>query len=204
VGRAWLRLLAWAFRTGGRFKGEKFVRMVETARINEALDPGRETRFVVQDGSALVDLLASAEADFYRGVFDEAGLGRLVQYLAGHRRIPFAHWWRFIRQAPEVWLVSVLHLAHPPVPDVIVFVSSGGVGSPGGPADAASPTSSAAERLEEAYRRVGGVLGRGRRVDFVEIEAAAADLDAVAGRIEKKGTDSFSDENRPVPSSPRP
>jgi hypothetical protein len=57
--------------------------MVERARTDEALQDGRSARFVVSDGSPLVDLLAWGEADFYEGSFDEKGLQQLLLYLSG-------------------------------------------------------------------------------------------------------------------------
>ena len=48
----------WAFRTGGMYRGNRFAEMIERARVDEALQDGRTARFVVGDGSPLVDLLA--------------------------------------------------------------------------------------------------------------------------------------------------
>jgi hypothetical protein len=107
------RALAWAFRTGGMYRGNKFASMVERARVDEALQDGRTARFVVGDGCPLVDLLAWGEADFYSGAFDEKGLQQLLLYVSGQRRIPLGTWARFVRKAPEVWLLNVFDLAHP-------------------------------------------------------------------------------------------
>ena len=122
--RVWPALLASLFRTGGLLKRARFAEMVERARLDEALAHGRTVRFLASDGSALVDLLAWAEADFYAGKFDEAGLRELLHYLTGERRIRLRQWPRFARRATEVWLLNVLDLARPPVPDVLVLVEA--------------------------------------------------------------------------------
>jgi 1-acyl-sn-glycerol-3-phosphate acyltransferase len=195
--RAWLGLLARLFRTGGMFKGQRFAEMVDRAQINEALDRAAATRFVVTDGNALVDLLAWAEADFYEGVFDEAGLNHLLEYLAHHKRIPFAHWWRFIRKAPEVWLVNILELAQPPVPDLVVLATHP-------PARLMESLRARGEelrpfenesflgKLQEAYSHVGKVLAKRHRVECLEVDLSREDVDSVAARIEsisRKRTD---------------
>ncbi|MDX1389545.1 MAG: lysophospholipid acyltransferase family protein, partial [Acidobacteriota bacterium] len=69
--RWWLGLAASTLRAGRLYRGSKFVEMVERANVSEALVHARKGRFVVSDGSALVDRLAWADADFYRGVFEE-------------------------------------------------------------------------------------------------------------------------------------
>ena len=56
------------------------------------------------------------------GVFDEGELNRVVEYLAGKQKIPLGKWWRFIRRAPEVWLVNEWSLVRPPIPTVLVLV----------------------------------------------------------------------------------
>ena len=87
------------------------MRMVERAQVDEALSGGEVTRFVVTDGSALVDLMAWAEADFYQNRFDENEVNHLMQYLAGQKNIRVASWWKFIRKAPEIWLINVFAAA---------------------------------------------------------------------------------------------
>jgi len=124
LSRASIGFLARVLRTGGLHKGSKFAEMVERARIDSAFDHGRIARFVVGDGNALVDVLAWAEAEVYNGVFDASEMQRLVDYLTGRRRIPARKWWRFIRHAPEVWLLNALDLARPPVPDMIVMLKT--------------------------------------------------------------------------------
>lgn len=113
--------LASLFRTSGLFKGYKFAEMVERARIDEAMEDGRSARFVVGDGNPLVDVLAWAKAYFYREKFDDKEVQQLLRYVAGKRRIPAAQWWKFIRKAPEVWLLNFFDLARPPCPDVLVI-----------------------------------------------------------------------------------
>lgn len=119
--RAWPAALAWAFRTGGIYRGDRFAAMVERARVDEALEDGRRARFVVGHGSPLVDLLVWAEAGLYRGVFDDKELQQVMLYLSGQRRIPWRLAWRFARRAPEVWLLNVFDLARLHVPDLLVL-----------------------------------------------------------------------------------
>lgn len=188
-GRAWFDLLAWLFRTGGWFAGEKFSKMVEQAQISEALGLRPATRFAVTEGNPLADLLAWADADFYEGVFDESGLNHIMQYLAGQKRIPFAHWWRFIRKAPEVWLVSVFRLAQPPVPDVLVHVS---VPVPRlmarlrshGEALLPHENEPFLAKLQEGYRQVGNVLKKRRKVELFEFDAANTEIDQIVDEVE--------------------
>jgi 1-acyl-sn-glycerol-3-phosphate acyltransferase len=176
------KLLAFAFRTGARNRGEKFADMIERARVDEALQDGQRARFVVSEGSPLVDLLAWAEADFYSGSFDEKGLQQLLLFVSGARRIPLGQWARFVRKAPEVWLLNVFDLAQPPPPDVLVLTSR-------------PPDSSLESELQDGYQRVAAVL-RKRRVDVVELQAgnldverAAADVEAICLRLASKGAE---------------
>jgi 1-acyl-sn-glycerol-3-phosphate acyltransferase len=182
-------LLARAFRTGGLYRGSRFADMVGRARVDEALGDGRSARFVVGDGSPIVDLLAWAEADFYSGVFDEKGLQHLMHYLSGQRKIPLAQWARFVRRAPEVWLLNTFDLAHPPVPDLVVLLTrppalaiqrlrSRGV--------ALEPWQNEAflGKLQEAYRQVVGVLRKPGRVEVLEIDADETRTEEAAERIE--------------------
>lgn len=192
------RALAWAFRTGGLFRGNKFAVMVERARVEEALQGGRAARFVTSLGSPLVDLLAWAEADFYSGQFDEKGLQRILLYLSGQRRVPVDEWPRFVKKAPEVWLLNVFDLAQPPAPDVLVLVTAG-------PAETIARVRASGRalepweneaflgRLQEAYRQVAAVL-RKRRIEVIELadaesaaESAIDAIDAVARRASPKG-----------------
>jgi len=194
------KALAWAFRTGGLYRGNKFADMVQRARVDEALQDGRTCQFVVGDGSPLVDLLAWGEADFYSGTFDEKGLQRLFLYISGERRIPLGQWTRFVRKAPEVWLLNVFDLAHPPAPDVLVLITRD-------PAKAAEQARARGRepgfweneaflgKLQEGYRQVAAVL-RKRRIEVVELEArgldaarAASEIEAVCRRLALKGTE---------------
>lgn len=187
-GRFWPRALAWAFRTGGLYRGNTFAEMVARARVDEALEDGRTARFVVGDGSPLVDLLAWAEADFYSGVFDEKGLQRIGAFLSGERRIPWREWGTFIRRAPEVWLLNVFDLAHPPSPDVIVLttrrpeVVMERLRARG---RALQPHQNEAflTELQEAYLHVAAALKK-RRIEVVEVDAEALDLPVVADAVD--------------------
>ena len=188
--RSWLGLLAWIFRTSGRFQGSKFGELVERAAIDEALDHGRAARVVVGGGNALVDLLAWAEADFYRGIFDESGQAELMHYLAHERNIPFRKWWRLIRKAPEVWLLNVFDLARLLAPDVVVLLNLS-------PAQAMQRLRSRGRelqpfeneeflgRLQEAYRKVAGVLRKRRRTEVLDFDLAATAPDEIAEQVEQ-------------------
>ena len=170
--RAWPSLLAWLFHRGGAHARARFAEMVERARVDEALEHGRTTRFVATDGNALVDLLAFAEATFYARKFDEAEMRRLLDYLRGERRIPLRQWPRFLRKATEVWLLNVLDLVRPPAPDILVLLHF--------PAGELSP---ALARLQEAYFFVGGALRR-RRVQVLEVDPADRSPAQVVAEIE--------------------
>ena len=182
------RALAWLLRTGGMYRGNKFAQMVRRARVDEALQDGRTARFVVGDGSPLVDLLAWGEADFYSGSFDEKGLLQLLLYVSGQRRIPFGQWARFIRKAPEVWLLNVVDLAQPPAPDVLVLTTRDArstmerIRSRG---RALEPWENEAflSTLQEGYRQVASVL-RKRRIEVIELDALDLEIDRAADEIE--------------------
>jgi 1-acyl-sn-glycerol-3-phosphate acyltransferase len=194
------KALAWAFRTGGMFRGNKFAEMVERARVDEALQDGRTARFVVGDGSPLVDLLAWCEADFYSGSFDEKGLQQLLLYVSGERRIPVGQWPRFVRKAPEVWLLNVVDLAHPPAPDLVVWIRR----DPAAAMERIRGKGRALEsweneaflgRLQEGYRQVASVL-RKRRIEVIELDAvdldparAAEEIEAACRRLALKGAE---------------
>jgi hypothetical protein len=192
--RAWLGLLAGAFRTGGMFRGSRFAEMIERARMDESLEDGRTARFVVEDGNALADMMAWAEAELYRGVFDERGLHHMRLYLSGQRRLPFRQWWNYVRKAPEVWLLNTFDLARLRAPDVLVLLRVD-------PADAMRWRRSRGESLEpyenepflaklqEAYVQVAEMLRRGG-VEVVSIEGA--DIEPVtAGEIVERACARF-------------
>jgi 1-acyl-sn-glycerol-3-phosphate acyltransferase len=183
------RALAWGFRTGGMYRGNRFAEMIERARVDEALQDGRTARFVVGDGNPLVDLLAWGEADFHSGEFDEKGLQQLRLYVSGERRIPFGKWTRFIRKAPEVWLLNVFDLAHPPAPDVLVLITR----DPGSAMERLRSKGRALEsweneaflgRLQDGYRQVAAAL-RKRRTEVVELDALDLDIGRAAESIEQ-------------------
>jgi 1-acyl-sn-glycerol-3-phosphate acyltransferase len=182
---AFLGPFARIFRMGGKFRGQKFTKLVERTQLDEAFYQGHDYEQLISDGNGLVDLISWAEADFYRGKFDEAGINHLMQYLAGHKKIPFGRWWEFIRKAPGVWLINIFDLARPPVPDVLVVVGTS--------VDAQMERlRSMGEELElyqneeflarwqEAYRHVGRVLKRRRRLRLLEVDASELGLDEIA------------------------
>jgi len=180
--------LAWVLRTGGMYRGNKFAQMVRRARVDEALQDGRTARFVVGDGSPLVDLLAWGEADFYSGAFDEKGLQQLLHYVSGQRRLPAGQWVRFIRKAPEVWLLNVFDLAQPPAPDVLVLTTRDAgsamerIRSRGRELESWE-NEAFLGRLQEGYRQVASVF-RKRRIEVVELDALDLDVDRAAEEIE--------------------
>ena len=182
------RALARAFRTGGLYRGNKFAEMIRRARVDEALQDGRSARFVVGDGTPLVDLLAWGEADFYSGAFDEKGLQQLLLFVSGARRIPVSQWLRFVRKAPEVWLLNVFDLAQPPAPDLLVLTTR----DPGSAMERLRSRGRALEpwenegflgRLQDGYKQVASIL-RKRRIEVVELDALDLDVDRAAETIE--------------------
>ena len=64
--------------------------------------------------------------EFYRDVFGDSEMHRLMKYLAGEQKIPLNKWWRFLRRAPEVWLISELDLARLPMQSKNVLPGQGG------------------------------------------------------------------------------
>ena len=144
---------------------------------------------MVTNRSALVDVLAWAEADFYEGRFDESGLNHLLQYLSGQKKIRPGNWWRFIRNAPEVWLVNMFDLARPPVPNVLVYLSL--------PASTlmqqlrshgeelqSHENEAFMERLQEGYRSVGEVLRKRHKVELFDYDLSTVDPETIVDEIE--------------------
>jgi hypothetical protein len=183
------RALAWAFRTGGLYRGNRFAEMIQRARVDEALQDGRTARFVVGDGNPLVDLLAWGEAEFYTGSFDEKGQQQLLLYVSGERRIPLSKWTRFIRKAPEVWLLSVFDLAQPPAPDVLVLTTR----DPASLMERIRSQGRVLEsweneaflgRLQEGYRQIAAAL-RKRRIEVVTLDALDLDVGRAAEGVER-------------------
>lgn len=186
--RVWPAFLAWAFRTSGLFKGYKFAEVVERARLDEAFGDGRLARYVVGDGNALVDLLAWADADFYRGKFDDREAKQVLRYLSGERRIPFRRWGRFVRKAPELWLLNTFDLARPPVPDLLAYVRLApseilqrrrARGVPLG----GHERTGFLEDLDRAYASVGQTLRRGSRTALLTLDAGDVGIQELARRI---------------------
>jgi hypothetical protein len=158
------------------FRGQRMAELVERASVNEVLDQGSEWRFVVEERSPLVEWLARADAEQPGDGLGEAELGRRLQYLTGLKKIPLSQWWRYLRQAPEIWLVSALELVRSPMPSLLVHV--------------AAPSTQTDERLRRAHAAVGAVLRRRGRVGLLEVdpgrdgeEAAAAAVDAACRRL---------------------
>lgn len=188
-GRAWLGLLAKLFRTREPFRGERFVELVEGVWVDEALDRSGKYRFVVQDGNALVDLMARISADPGRGPFDDHEQTHLLQYLTGQKKVPLRSWWRYARKAPEVWLLNVLNLARPPVPGVLVHASLPSTEVLRSLRSAGTPRTGLEneadlERLQTSYGTVGAVLRRRRRVELVEVDGSAVNDEELSRRVE--------------------
>jgi 1-acyl-sn-glycerol-3-phosphate acyltransferase len=194
------KALAWAFRTGGMYRGNRFAEMIERARLDEALQDGRTARFVVGDGSPLVDLLAWGEAEIYGGAFDEKGQQQLLLYVSGERRIPVSQWARFIRKAPGVWLLNVFDLAHPPTPDVLVLIQRDArsvmerIRSQGRVFESWE-NETMLGRLQEGYNQVAAAL-RKRRIEVITLDAldldvgrAAEEVEAACRRLALKGVE---------------
>lgn len=186
--RAWLGVLAAVFRTGPRFKGQRFVELVERAQINEALSQGRDTRFVVEEGSVLADLLAAALAG-RRPVAEEREGRDLLLYLVGEKKVPLGKAWRTIRGAPEIWLINTFNLTRATVPEILVHATM--------PASRVMQrlrsegvellpyqTESGLERLQDAYREAAERLRRRRKVVVLELDLSAVDAETAAERVE--------------------
>jgi len=127
-------------------------------------------------------------------------LQQLLSYVSGKRRIPLGQWARFIRKAPEVWLLNILDLAQPPAPDVLVLTTRD-AGSAmerirsRGRALLSWENEAFLEKLQEGYLQVASVL-RKRRIEVVELDAldlnidrAAEDIEAVCRRLALKGAE---------------
>jgi 1-acyl-sn-glycerol-3-phosphate acyltransferase len=186
--RAGLRLLAAITRTGPRFKGRRFAQLIERSRLNEALSQGHETRFVVEDGCVIVDLLAVALADQDPPV-GERELRDLLAYLTGEMKAPVARAWRLAWNAPALGLVSALDLTRPPVPEVLLLLTL----PPGRAMQRLRSTGvellpyqneAGLARLQDAYRQVGDLLRRRRRVELLELDASDLDGAEAARQVE--------------------
>jgi len=185
--RAWLGLLAAVFRTRSKFRGPRFAAAVERARVIEVLNQGRDTGFVVEDGSVLVELMASGRGELSSD--NERSLRHLFNHLEGEKKIPLSGWWRYARQARAVWLFSLFDLARPPVPHVLVLLRW----PPGlvaqrlrsrGTTMESDESESELARLQQAYAAVAEALRKRRRVEVVEVDGTAEGLDAAAERVE--------------------
>jgi 1-acyl-sn-glycerol-3-phosphate acyltransferase len=188
LGRKWPAFLASLFRTGGLFHGMKFAQAVERARVDRALEDGRFARYLVGDGNALVDLLAWAEADFYKGQFDEREIQQLMRFLSGERRIGVDEWWRYVRKAPEVWLINVFDLAHPSVPEILALLrepAAAAVRRIEQSGRKAEPYENEAflDTLQQAYERVAKTLDRPGRTVVVELEVGTLPIESLASAV---------------------
>ena len=113
-----------------------------------------------------------------------------MQYLTGEKRMPLAKWWSFIRKAPEVWLVNLFDLAHPPVPDVVVLVTLPAARylervRMRGIEQQPHHNEAFIERLQEGYRQVARVLSKRRRVDVLEVAWPTGDVERALDELDE-------------------
>jgi len=113
-----------------------------------------------------------------------------MRYLSGERRIPARRWWKFVRKAPEVWLLNVFDLVRPPIPDVLVLVEVT-------PEEAMAGIRSRGETLEkyqnekflsdllDAYHSVTRVMERRTRVVVLKTDLAGIRANAISDEVEK-------------------
>jgi len=172
--RAWTGLMAKIVGAGREFSWRDFHKKIEADRIAENLGERKSARFVVTDGSALVDLSAWAAADFYRGPLEDGEMNRVIEYLSGKVKIPFGKWWKYLRGAPEVWLVNEWSLVQPAIPDVLVLALH------------SAQRGDVQERLQRGYRRIGELLRRRHRTIVVEYDPSEGGLDRLAQRVAEK------------------
>lgn len=189
--RVWTALLAKLIGASKRFSGPRFSEKIEIARLSEIIGERRSAQFVVTDGSALVDLSAWALAGSYHGLFDDGELNRVVEYLAGKQKIPLGKWWRFLRRAPEVWLVSEWSLTRPPIPTVLVLVLPSvaqfmSVLRSGSQPLEVHQNEEGLERLRQGYRRMGELLRRRHHVVVIEFDPTHDDVEAFAETVERE------------------
>lgn len=178
---AWIGAVARLLLSAGRAR--RFEQLVEAARINEVLQRGHDLRFVIEDGDALIDLLATAETQLPRPALDERGQGRLLRYLTGEQRIPPRRWAALLRHAPELWLLNVFDLARPPAPRVLVLVTSGLGHEERRAGRAEELDATTGPGSDAAFIRAATVLRRKLRVEVVEC-SAGEDPGAVAKRVQ--------------------
>jgi len=186
--RAWLGTLATLFRTGPRYRGRRFADLVERSRINEALSQGQETRYVVENGCVIADLVASAIADLEPPP-GEREQRDLLAYLTGEKKPSLGRSWRLFRGAPAIWLMNTFNLSRATVPEVLVHLtlppssvmqrlrSSGSELLP-------FQNEAGLEQLQNAYRQVTEALRRRRKVVVLELEMSETDAESAAFQVE--------------------
>jgi 1-acyl-sn-glycerol-3-phosphate acyltransferase len=169
VVRRWLSRSAWLLRTGPREDRRRFAEIVDRAWREQAVAAGPDARWIVTNGSALVDLLSRAApfADLPPGAEADPAVVRKLKRHLERRPVPWRRAWSAARETPELWLLHVIDLARPPLPDVVVHVATTGVG-------------------DDGSRRLLAALGRARpgKIVIVEIGAGDAGADELAASIE--------------------
>ncbi len=181
LARAALALAARLLGVERAWRGERFLALVERARMAEALERAAGTRFVVEEGSALIDLPARAEARSRGLGLDDREVAQLLQQLIGVKRTGRGIGSVAFQRAPGIWLIHLLDLARPPVPDLLILVhaSPGRVASrelTAGDPNAHDESEEFLARLAKAYAHVVSVLRRGRRIERLDLVIEGDDL----------------------------
>jgi hypothetical protein len=161
--KAWHQLAARIAGTRSPHDGARFADLIRRARAERTLREDSRRRYVVLDGSALVELLAGHPPA--SGPAEDRELYQKLLYAEVERRIPVRQWARIGREDSEIWLLNALSLARLRAPDVLVVVSP-----------------------DPQERRVAELLRRTRRTSVLEVDAghdAAGIADLVAATAQK-------------------
>jgi len=145
--RGWHGLLAKLVGTRRPYEGARFAELTKRAWQERAASEDVEARFLVAEGSALVDFLVSGASGM-----EDRELHQRMLYAEGSRRLPLGHWWRTLRNDPEVWLLNALSFARMRAPGLIVLLSA-----------------------DDAERRVAETLRRAGKTEVLDLAGAPAD-----------------------------
>jgi 1-acyl-sn-glycerol-3-phosphate acyltransferase len=146
---------------------ERFLELLSAARATQTLLEDRDTRFVVEEGSGLLELLAAADIDFASESLDESRVSHWVQYLTAQKKLPLSKWWDLIRTAPEIWLIHAFKLARISVPDLLVHVQT-----------------PSAPQTDAVYGRIAELLRRRHKVELLQRAGGAGDVEEIARQVE--------------------
>ncbi len=105
-------------------EGRRFAELTRRARAEQALCRHAGGPFVVTDGCALVDLLASSRPGGEQPASEDHDAYTRLLFAESQRRIPLLHWWRLAREDPAVFLLNALSLARMRAPRVLVLLSA--------------------------------------------------------------------------------